>query len=45
MDHYADDLAMVIETLDLHDIVLDGHSTGGGGVRRHTVGRGRPAHR
>src|SRR3981189_680511 len=29
MDTYADDLAEVIEGLDLHDIVLVGHSTGG----------------
>jgi len=29
MDHYADDLAAVIEELDLHDVVLVGHSMGG----------------
>src|SRR5438445_8761759 len=43
MDHYADDLAALIETLDLHDAVLGGHSTGGGeGTRyigRHGAGR------
>ena len=38
MDHYADDLAAVIEFLDLRDIVLVGHSTGGGEVTRY-VGR------
>jgi non-heme chloroperoxidase len=38
LDHYADDLAAVIEHLDLHDIVLVGHSTGGGEVTRY-VGR------
>jgi non-heme chloroperoxidase len=38
LDHYADDLAAVIESLDLHDIVLVGHSTGGGEVTRY-VGR------
>jgi non-heme chloroperoxidase len=38
MDHYADDLAAVIESLDLHDAVLVGHSTGGGEVVRY-VGR------
>jgi non-heme chloroperoxidase len=35
MDTYADDLAEVIEALDLHDIVLVGHSTGGGEVTRY----------
>src|SRR3981081_677246 len=38
MDHYADDLADVIEALDLHDAVLVGHSTGGGEVTRY-IGR------
>ena len=38
MDHYADDLATVIETLDLKDAVLVGFSTGGGEVARY-VGR------
>ncbi len=38
MDTYADDLAELIEELDLHDIVLVGHSTGGGEVTRY-VGR------
>ena len=38
MDHYADDLAALIETLDLHDAVLVGHSTGGGEVARY-IGR------
>jgi non-heme chloroperoxidase len=38
MDTYADDLATVIETLDLRDIVLVGHSTGGGEVTRY-IGR------
>jgi len=38
LDHYADDLAAVIESLDLHDVVLVGHSTGGGEVTRY-VGR------
>ncbi|MFE3199202.1 alpha/beta fold hydrolase [Embleya sp. NPDC059237] len=35
MDTYADDLAQLIETLDLRDIVLVGHSTGGGEVTRY----------
>lgn len=38
MDGYADDLAAVIEVLDLHDVVLVGHSTGGGEVARY-IGR------
>jgi non-heme chloroperoxidase len=38
MDTYADDLATLIETLDLHDVVLIGFSTGGGEVARY-VGR------
>ena len=32
MDNYADDLAAVIEALDLKDATLVGHSTGGGEV-------------
>lgn len=35
MDQYADDLAEVIEALDLRDAVLVGHSTGGGEVTRY----------
>jgi non-heme chloroperoxidase len=38
MDHYADDLADLIEALDLRDAVLIGHSTGGGEVTRY-IGR------
>jgi non-heme chloroperoxidase len=38
MDTYADDLAELIETLDLEDVVLVGHSTGGGEVVRY-IGR------
>jgi non-heme chloroperoxidase len=38
MDGYADDLAAVIEALDLKDITLVGHSTGGGEVTRY-IGR------
>lgn len=38
MDTYADDLAELIETLDLKDVVLVGHSTGGGEVA-HYIGR------
>ena len=38
MNGYADDLAAVLETLDLHDATLVGHSTGGGEVVRY-IGR------
>ncbi|MGF1591883.1 MAG: alpha/beta fold hydrolase [Kiloniellaceae bacterium] len=38
MDSYADDLAQVIETLDLENAVLVGFSTGGGEVARY-IGR------
>ncbi|MFJ7150351.1 alpha/beta fold hydrolase [Streptomyces sp. NPDC100445] len=38
LDTYADDLAQLIETLDLRDVILVGHSTGGGEVTRY-VGR------
>lgn len=38
MDRYADDLAALIETLDLKDVVLVGHSTGGGEITRY-IGR------
>lgn len=38
MDQYADDLAELMDTLDLHDAVMVGHSTGGGEVAR-TIGR------
>jgi non-heme chloroperoxidase len=38
MDTYADDLAELIEALDLHDAILVGHSTGGGEVARY-IGR------
>jgi non-heme chloroperoxidase len=38
MDQYADDLAELIEALDLRNVILVGHSTGGGEVTRY-VGR------
>ncbi|MDI1478854.1 alpha/beta hydrolase [Polyangium sp. y55x31] len=38
MDTYADDLAQLIEHLDLRDVTLVGHSTGGGEVTRY-IGR------
>jgi non-heme chloroperoxidase len=45
MDHYADDLAAVVEHLDLHDAIHVGHSTGGGEVTHYLArhGEGRAA--
>jgi len=40
MDGYADDLAAVIETLDLRNVTLVGHSTGGGEVVRYVARHG-----
>jgi non-heme chloroperoxidase len=40
MDGYADDLAAVIEALDLDDVTLVGHSTGGGEVARYIARHG-----
>ncbi len=43
METYAKDLAELIDALDLRDVVLIGHSTGGGEVVRYaaTYGKGR----
>ncbi len=38
MDTYADDLGVLLDTLDLTNVVLVGHSTGGGEITRY-VGR------
>jgi non-heme chloroperoxidase len=38
MDQYADDLAELLTQLDLTDVILVGHSTGGGEVARY-IGR------
>jgi len=40
MDHYADDLASVVEHLDLHDAIHVGHSTGGGEVAHYLARHG-----
>jgi non-heme chloroperoxidase len=40
MDGYADDLAAVIDSLDLNDASLIGHSTGGGEVVRYIARHG-----
>lgn len=40
MDTYADDLAAVLDALDLRDITLVGHSTGGGEVVRYLARHG-----
>jgi non-heme chloroperoxidase len=40
MNGYADDLAAVIETLDLRNVTLVGHSTGGGEVVRYIARHG-----
>jgi alpha-beta hydrolase superfamily lysophospholipase len=38
MDTYADDLAELFEKLDLNNVTMAGHSTGGGEVARY-IGR------
>ncbi|MBK1883577.1 alpha/beta hydrolase [Luteolibacter pohnpeiensis] len=38
MDHYADDLAELLEHLEITDAIMIGHSTGGGEVARY-IGR------
>ena len=40
MDTYARDLAELVEALDLHDLTLVGHSTGGGEVVRYAAQHG-----
>ena len=41
MDHYAADVAAVVEHLDLRDAVHVGHSTGGGEATRYVARHGR----
>jgi non-heme chloroperoxidase len=38
LDHYADDLGALLDALDLRNVILVGHSTGGGEVT-HYIGR------
>jgi non-heme chloroperoxidase len=40
MDHYAADVAAVVEHLDLHDAIHIGHSTGGGEATRYVARHG-----
>jgi non-heme chloroperoxidase len=40
LNTYADDLAAVIDKLDLRDVVLVGHSTGGGEITRYMARHG-----
>src|SRR5690242_20289147 len=40
MDHYADDLAAVVQHLDLRDAIHVGHSTGGGEVVHYLARHG-----
>lgn len=40
LDSFADDVAAVIESLDLRDVVLVGHSTGGGHIVRYLARHG-----
>lgn len=40
MDQYADDLAELIEKLDLQEVILVGHSTGGGEITRYVARHG-----
>lgn len=42
MDHYAADVAAVVEALDLRNVIHIGHSTGGGEVARY-VARAEPS--
>jgi non-heme chloroperoxidase len=37
IDQYAKDLAAVVKALDLHDLIVVGHSTGGGEVVRYVA--------
>jgi non-heme chloroperoxidase len=41
MDHYAADIAAVVEHLDLRDAIHIGHSTGGGEAAHYAAGHGK----
>ena len=45
MDHYADDVAAVVEHLDLKNAIHVGHSTGGGEVVRYVARHGQKSGR
>ena len=45
MDHYAADVAVVVNHLDLHDAVHIGHSTGGGEATRYVAQHGQKRNR
>ncbi|ASR38466.1 hypothetical protein BAY61_29585 [Prauserella marina] len=40
MDTYADDLATLLDTLDLHEVILVGHADGGGELARYLARHG-----
>ncbi len=40
LDSFADDIAAIIESLDLHNVVLVGHSSGGGHIVRYLARHG-----
>jgi non-heme chloroperoxidase len=45
MDHYAEDVAAVVEHLDLRNALHIGHSTGGGEATRYVARHGQPKER
>ncbi|MGE3780838.1 MAG: alpha/beta fold hydrolase, partial [Pirellulaceae bacterium] len=45
MDHYATDVAAVVEHLNLHNAIHIGHSTGGGEAARYVARHGQPQKR
>ena len=45
MNHYADDLADLVQHLDLHDVIHIGHSAGGGEVAATSAATASPGWR